>query len=71
MARAKPPADPSLADAILAAVRDSGMSVYAVAKGANVSQPALHRFVAGERSIGLDTADRLCRFLGLRLTQIK
>lgn len=70
MANAKPAtADPTLADTIRAAVRESGLSTYAVAKGAGVSQPVLHRFMSGERGLNLDTADRLCRFLGLRLVR--
>lgn len=63
----KPESVPSLAETLLAAVAASGLSTYAVAKGSGVSQPALHRFVTGERGLTLDTADKLCRFLGLRL----
>lgn len=69
MARPSPPAAPTLAEAIREAIRSSGQTVYAVAKAAGVSQPVLHRFVAGERGLTLDTADKLCRYLGLRLVK--
>lgn len=69
MSKRKPAPVPSLAEAILAAVGESGLSTYAVAKGAGVSQPGLHRFVSGERGLTLDTADKLCRFLGLHLVK--
>ncbi len=36
--------------------------------GARVSQPALNRFVRGERGLHLETAERLAEFLGMRLT---
>lgn len=62
-------AEPTLAETILKAVHDSGLSVYAVAKESGVSQPVLHRFVAGERGLNLETADRLCKFLGLGLVR--
>lgn len=71
MAKSKPKAEPTLAAVILDAIRDSGVSVYAVAKGAEVSQPLVHRFVSGERGLTLDTADKLCRFLGLKLVHEK
>jgi len=71
MAKRKPTdtAEPTLAATILAAIGESGLSTYAVAKAAGVSQPVLHRFVTGERGLTLDTAEKLCRFLGLRLVK--
>ncbi len=64
-------ARPTLADTIRRAVDATGLSVYAVAKASGISQPIVHRFMNGERGLTLDTADKLCRFLGLRLTATK
>lgn len=69
MAKQKP--SDSLAEVLRAAIRDSGKSVYAVAKESGVAQPILHRFMAEERDLTLDTADVLCRYFSLRLTPIK
>lgn len=71
MSKAKSTEPPTFAETILKAIQDSGLSVYAVAKGSGVSQPILHRFVAGERGLNLDTAGKLCKFLGLMLVSAK
>ena len=63
--RKKPP--PSFADTIREAVRATGQSTNAVAKAAGVPQPVLHHFLAGARGITLETAEKLCRHLGLEL----
>ncbi len=51
------------------AVRDSGLTRYAVAKGAGVDTSQLLRFVAGKRSLTLPAASKLAAFLGLGLKQ--
>ena len=62
----------SLADHIREAARDSGLSVYRIANEARVDQPTLNKFLKGERpNLRLDMADRLFRFLGLRVTRDK
>ena len=38
-----------------------------IAKGSGVSQSIVNRFVTGERSIGIDTAAKLCAYLRLTL----
>jgi GntR family transcriptional repressor for pyruvate dehydrogenase complex len=58
---------PTLGETLRKAVQDSGDSIAAVARGAGIAQPVLHRFAGGERDLTLDTADRLARFLGLEL----
>jgi transcriptional regulator with XRE-family HTH domain len=47
--------------------RKSDVAEYAIAKGAGVSQSVLNRFMHGERSIGLETAAKLCEYLKLQL----
>jgi len=55
----------SLADRIRAAARESGKSVYQIAKDAAVDQGNLCKFLNGDRDhIRLDVAERLLRVLG-------
>ena len=57
-----------LAEQLRAAVAETGESLYAVAKRAGISYAILHRFMAGKRSINLETADQIARALGLSLS---
>jgi transcriptional regulator with XRE-family HTH domain len=57
----------TFADVIRRAVQDSGRTPYAIALESGVSQPVLSRFLRRERSVTLDTAEKLCRALGLEL----
>lgn len=70
-----PPATPSsqtgshlLSNAIRKAIRESGKSVYQIAKEADVSQIVVSRFLSGERDIRMATADRLAEVLGLAIS---
>ncbi len=51
------------------AIHESGLSVYRVAKDSGVPQPVLHRFMAGEQGLKLETADKLAKYLKLKLTK--
>ena len=51
---------------LLAAMKAYG-SVYAVARDSGLHQAQLQRFATGERTLRLDTADRLAEFFGLEL----
>ena len=48
-------------------IEQSGKSRYAIAQETGVSAGILSRFVSGERSITIDTADKLCHALGLTM----
>ena len=61
----------TFADVIRQAVEDSGRTPYAIALESGVSQAVLSRFLRGERGLNLDTADKLCRALGLDLRPAK
>jgi plasmid maintenance system antidote protein VapI len=50
-------------------IRDCGLSVHELSKPAGVSNPQLYRFVRGQRSLTLPAAEKLARFLGLRLAK--
>src|SRR4028119_1940644 len=57
-----------LGEQLRAAVAETGESLYAVAKRAGISYAILHRFMAGKRSINLETADQIAKALGLILS---
>ncbi len=70
-----PPARPSprarthtLSEELRTAIRQSGKSVYEIAKQSNVSPIVISRFLSGERDIRMATADRLAESLGLTLS---
>lgn len=54
-------------DVFRSACKDYSGSVYALCKQAGVDQGQLSRFIAGEQSIGLATAEKLARVLGITL----
>lgn len=57
----------TLPGALKRAVARSGLSATALAKATGVSQPAVTRFLNGDRDVTLATAERLCKFLNLEL----
>ncbi len=59
----------TLSDQLRAAIRGSGLSLYGLAKLCGVDHGQLSRFLRGERSITLETADRIAEELGLRLSR--
>jgi transcriptional regulator with XRE-family HTH domain len=63
--RRKPPE--SLSDQLRELARDARPSLYELAREAGVDRSVLSRFVAGKRTITLETADRLAAILKLRL----
>ena len=56
-----------LVKALKKGVRDSGETLYAVAKGSGIDYSVLLRFMADERDILFGTASRLADHLGLEL----
>lgn len=67
-------ADKTVADleaTLRQAVIESGMTRYAVAKGAGLDVAQLLRFVSGERSLTLPAASMLAAFLGLELRPVE
>jgi plasmid maintenance system antidote protein VapI len=45
----------------------SGQTVAAIARGAGISQPVLHRFYQRKRDLTLRTATKMARYLGLKM----
>ena len=60
----------AISDQLRAAIRAYG-TLYAVSRDSGVSYAVLQRFMADERDIYLATADVLCDFFGMHLTQPK
>ena len=59
----------ALQDDLRQAVQNSGLSLYAVAKGSGIAYQVLHRFARGERDLTLETASKLADYFGMRLTR--
>ena len=56
-----------LSDQIRKAVRDSGMTRYAIFKATGIDQATLSRFMSGKRGLPTKTLDVLAEFLDLRI----
>jgi transcriptional regulator with XRE-family HTH domain len=56
-----------MTDQLLKAIRDSGMTVNAIAVESGIPQPVLHRFERGKRDLTLTTAQKLAEYFGLEL----
>ena len=54
---------------IRSAIADSGHGPYALAKLSGVDEAAIRRFVSRERSLSLESADRIASALGLQLVR--
>lgn len=61
----------NVSDAIRKAIRDSGRSLYDLAKTTDIDAGRLSRFMRKERTLGSDAIDVLCQELGLNLTPKK
>jgi transcriptional regulator with XRE-family HTH domain len=65
MTKSKP--KPTMTDVLKQAIRDSGLTLYRIAKDTGIVGTSLLRFMQGETSLRLDKADLLAGYLGLRL----
>jgi len=52
---------------LLAAIKKTGLTHYAIGQLAGVSPAGIDRFISGERGLSLATASKLCVALGLEL----
>jgi plasmid maintenance system antidote protein VapI len=51
------------------AILESGETLYRVAKDSGVSYATIHGFMTGKRTLSMDAIDKLCIYLGLRLSR--
>jgi DNA-binding phage protein len=57
----------NLVEELRQAIRNCGQTEYRVAKESGLAQPVLNRFLRGERGVSLETAAKVCQYLGLHL----
>ena len=68
MAKArKKPATETLTDVIRARIKGLGLTMYAVGKMSGIDAATILRFLNGERTLTLRTAEKLCEALDLVL----
>lgn len=60
-----------MTDMLRAAIEDSGLSAYRIAKDTGLVVTSVIRFMNHETSLRLDKADRLADYLGLELVKRK
>jgi plasmid maintenance system antidote protein VapI len=53
------------------AFRESGLTMYRVAKDSGVDRAQVVRFFSGNRGLTLDAASRICNVLGLELRPVR
>ena len=70
MAKRKKPSA-SLSDQLRERITTAGLSACELARDAGVDRSVLSRFLAGKRTITLETADRLAKVLKLRLVECR
>ncbi|MHC4602143.1 MAG: helix-turn-helix domain-containing protein [Planctomycetota bacterium] len=56
-----------LSDQLRAAIRNSGKTIYRIAKDCGIAEPHLHFFLNGQRGLGVEKIDRLAEYLRLEL----
>ncbi len=56
-----------MSQVLRAAIEESGLTRYRIAKDTGNTEASLSRFMAGETSLRLDKADKLAKYLGLEL----
>ena len=68
MAKAAKKQGPSISETVREAIAESGLSAYALAQLGGVSRSVVSAFLSKERSLTLDTLDKLAPHLGLKLS---
>jgi plasmid maintenance system antidote protein VapI len=59
----------TISEVLIKTIEASKESKYAIAVGAGIDHASLRRFLKGERSITVKTADKLAAYFGLTLTK--
>jgi predicted transcriptional regulator len=69
MAKRRAKAAATVSDTLREAVNTSGQTLYRVAKDSGVPYATLYRFITHGRAVSMENLDRLCAYLGLKLTR--
>jgi transcriptional regulator with XRE-family HTH domain len=56
-----------MTDQVRQAIDDSGLTRYRIAQDTGIDESSLAKFYNGHRGLSLDSLDRLCEYLGLRV----
>lgn len=67
----KRPKQVDLAEQLRTAFEASGMTRFVLSKRSGVPYSGIHRFIAGDRDITLDTASRIAEVLGMELRPVR
>ena len=54
-------------DQLRAAIDNSGLTRYAIAKATGTQQSQMSRFMAGERGLSIECIEKICELIGARL----
>ncbi len=60
--------DRPLSTAIRRALSESGLSTYEIAAKAEITPPAIYRFMTGERGLSQEALDKVCRVVELEIS---
>ena len=58
----------SLIETLRRAIEDSGLTRYEIAKRSGVHKSALSRFVTGERSLSIESIEKIAPVVGVTIT---
>jgi len=61
----------ALSEQLKQAIRRSGYTMYRIAQETHIDKSQLSRFMAGKRTLSMQSVDRIGEFLGLTLTATK
>ena len=61
----------ALSEQLKQAIRDSSYTVYRIGQETGVDKSQLSRFLAGKRTLSMQSVDRIAEFLRLKLTTTK
>ena len=59
----------NLSEALRREINASGLAMRKIQDETGIDRSVLSRFMSGNRSISIETADKICKLLGLRLTK--
>ena len=61
----------TLSEQLRRAIRESGCKMIRIAEETDIHRSQLSRFMAGKRTLSMQSVDRIAKFLGLKLSKTK